>query len=250
MLNAAIRRRDAAAVKVALATKQADAAALASASTLAAQAGDAAIAAMVKAAADATPAVPPKIIALNPSLLRSYEGNYQSASTGAVVKIAFDGSRLTLAAEGQPTLRLQPIEERRFIADDAPEINVLLGGRGGIIERMSIVRGTSTVRYEREGFGDATSAAPDPGGPPSLATRAAADPHGGPIRTRHALRRSTGRRSAAPMPRGVADGQGVVSDWDVVTGRNIKWKTAIPGLGTSSPIVWGNRVIRRRGGER
>ena len=35
----------------------------------------------------------------------------------------------------------------------------------------------------------------------------------------------------------------MVSDWDVVTGRNIKWKTAIPGLGTSSPIVWGNRVI-------
>ena len=28
-----------------------------------------------------------------------------------------------------------------------------------------------------------------------------------------------------------------------MTGRNIKWKTAIPGLGTSSPIVWGNRVI-------
>ena len=88
VLNTAIRRRDAAAVKIALATKQADAAALASASTLAAQSGDAAIAAMVKAAADATPAVPPKVIALTPALLRSYEGNYQSASTGAVVKIA------------------------------------------------------------------------------------------------------------------------------------------------------------------
>ncbi len=238
VLNAAIRRRDAAAVKVALATKQADAAALAGASSLAAQSGDPAIAAMVKAEADATPAVTPKVIALSPTLLRSYEGNSQNVSTGAVVKIGFDGSRLTLTADGQPPLRLQPIEERRFIADDAPEINVALAGRGGIIERMSIVRGSSSVPYVREGFGDATSSAPDPGSAksaPRPAVRADPDaPRTAPINWP-----SFRGANAA----GVADGQGVVSDWDVVTGRNIKWKTAIPGLGTTSPIVWGNRVI-------
>ena len=86
VLNMAIRQSDAAAVKVALATKQADAAALANASAVAAQAGNAAIAAMVKAAADATPATAPKILSLSATLLRSYEGNYQSASTGAVVQ--------------------------------------------------------------------------------------------------------------------------------------------------------------------
>jgi outer membrane protein assembly factor BamB len=32
-------------------------------------------------------------------------------------------------------------------------------------------------------------------------------------------------------------------DWDVTTGRNVRWKTPIPGLATSSPIVWGNRVF-------
>ena len=238
VLNTAIRRRDGRAVKVALGTRQADAAALANANTIAAQAGDAAIAAMVKAAADGTPAVPPKVVALNPALLRSYEGNYQSASTGAIVTLAFDGLRLTLAAEGQPTFHLQPIEERRFIAEDAPEINVLLGGRGGIIERMSIVRGSSTVRYEREGFGDATSAAPDPGAAKTASTAA---PRTDPGVPRSAPINWPSFRGANAS--GVADGQGVVGDWDVVTGRNIKWKTAIAGLGTSSPIVWGNRVI-------
>jgi outer membrane protein assembly factor BamB len=250
VLNTAIRRRDAAAVKVALGTKQADAAALANANAIAAQAGDAAIAAMVKAAADATPATTPKVIALSPTLLRSYEGNYQNVSTGAVVKIAFDGSRLTLTAEGQPPLRLQPTEERRFIADDAPEVSVALAGRGGIIERMSIVRGRSSVPYVREGFGDATSAAPNPsasgtgrGGPPSLATRASADAERrtDPEAPRTAPINWPSFRGANAT--GVADGQGAVSDWDVVTGRNVKWKTGIPGLGTSSPIVWGNRVI-------
>ena len=33
------------------------------------------------------------------------------------------------------------------------------------------------------------------------------------------------------------------ASWDVTTAANIKWKTPIPGLGTSSPIVWGDRVI-------
>ena len=114
---------------------------------------------MVKTAAAAAPAVAPVPITVAPALLRSYEGAYQNATTGAGVTVAFDGTRLTLTADGQTPLRLQPIEERRFIADDAPELSVAFAGRGGIIERLSIVRGTSSVRYEREGFGDATSAA-------------------------------------------------------------------------------------------
>jgi outer membrane protein assembly factor BamB len=31
--------------------------------------------------------------------------------------------------------------------------------------------------------------------------------------------------------------------WDVSSSRNVAWRTAIPGLGHSSPIVWGNRVF-------
>ena len=58
VLNAGIRRKDAATVTAALATKQADAAALASARTLAAEIGDAAIVALVNAAAAATPPFP------------------------------------------------------------------------------------------------------------------------------------------------------------------------------------------------
>jgi len=34
-----------------------------------------------------------------------------------------------------------------------------------------------------------------------------------------------------------------VTEWDVATGKNIKWKTAIPGIANSSPIVWGNRIF-------
>ncbi len=42
---------------------------------------------------------------------------------------------------------------------------------------------------------------------------------------------------------GVADGQELPDTWDVKTGANILWRTPIPGLAHSSPIVWGNRVF-------
>ena len=43
--------------------------------------------------------------------------------------------------------------------------------------------------------------------------------------------------------RGVADGQNLPADWDVKSGRNVRWKAAVPGVGHSSPVVWGDRVF-------
>jgi outer membrane protein assembly factor BamB len=42
---------------------------------------------------------------------------------------------------------------------------------------------------------------------------------------------------------GVADGQAPPIMWNGKTGEAIRWKTAIPGLGHSCPIVWGDRVF-------
>jgi outer membrane protein assembly factor BamB len=42
---------------------------------------------------------------------------------------------------------------------------------------------------------------------------------------------------------GVADGQHPPLTWDVKKNTNVQWKTAIPGLGHSCPIVWGDRVF-------
>jgi hypothetical protein len=41
---------------------------------------------------------------------------------------------------------------------------------------------------------------------------------------------------------GVADGQDPPLTFDVKEGTNIRWKTPIPGLGHSSPVIWGDRV--------
>lgn len=46
-----------------------------------------------------------------------------------------------------------------------------------------------------------------------------------------------------PDARGVAEGQDPPVAWNAETGESVRWRTAIPGLGHSSPIVWGDRVF-------
>jgi outer membrane protein assembly factor BamB len=46
-----------------------------------------------------------------------------------------------------------------------------------------------------------------------------------------------------PNASGVADGQDLPETWDVKTNENILWRTTIPGLAHSSPVVWGDRIF-------
>ncbi|TDJ67485.1 MAG: pyrrolo-quinoline quinone [Planctomycetota bacterium] len=43
--------------------------------------------------------------------------------------------------------------------------------------------------------------------------------------------------------RGIAEGFETPVEWSVPDGKNIAWRTRIPGLGHSSPIVWGDRIF-------
>jgi outer membrane protein assembly factor BamB len=46
-----------------------------------------------------------------------------------------------------------------------------------------------------------------------------------------------------PGATGVSEGPGRPVKWDASTSLNVRWKTAIPGLSHSSPVVWGNKVF-------
>src|SRR5215213_5234081 len=46
-----------------------------------------------------------------------------------------------------------------------------------------------------------------------------------------------------PHASGIAEGQNLPDQWNAKTGQNILWRTPIPGLAHSSPIVWGNRIF-------
>jgi outer membrane protein assembly factor BamB len=42
---------------------------------------------------------------------------------------------------------------------------------------------------------------------------------------------------------GVADGQFPPTTFDVPKGKNVRWKTPIPGLGHACPVIWGDQVF-------
>jgi outer membrane protein assembly factor BamB len=46
-----------------------------------------------------------------------------------------------------------------------------------------------------------------------------------------------------PQASGIADQQHLPERWNVNTGENILWRRPIPGLGHSSPVVWGDRIF-------
>jgi outer membrane protein assembly factor BamB len=46
-----------------------------------------------------------------------------------------------------------------------------------------------------------------------------------------------------PLASGVAENQNLPDQWNVKTGENILWRTPIPGLAHSSPVVWGDRIF-------
>lgn len=66
--------------------------------------------------------------------------------------------------------------------------------------------------------------------------------------TSRALPRATSATGSWPSFRGVeaagvADGQNLPDTWNVERNENILWKTPIPGLAHSSPVVWGDTVF-------
>ncbi|MCW5977609.1 MAG: PQQ-like beta-propeller repeat protein [Bryobacteraceae bacterium] len=46
-----------------------------------------------------------------------------------------------------------------------------------------------------------------------------------------------------PNASGVADGYPAPVSWNIEKSENVRWKTAIPGLGHSSPVIWGDRIF-------
>jgi len=42
---------------------------------------------------------------------------------------------------------------------------------------------------------------------------------------------------------GVAEGQNLPDTWNVQSRTNVLWRTTIPGLSHSSPVIWGNRLF-------
>jgi len=235
-LRSGVKRKDAALVKAALAASDLDPKALRSVLPLAKDAGDSAILEMVTAAvATLPPDAAPPAFAIDPATLARYAGNYRSEQAGTVT-LTVKANELVAAVPGRPEpIVLTPSSETTFRASSGAsgDTTVAFTGRGGIVERMTVTQPSGTMTFERV---VAAPSMPAPAAAPAVdRARELATAPRGPKRDWPSFR----GMSAS----GIGDQQGAVGEWDAVAGRNVKWKTAIPGLAISSPIVAGDRVF-------
>jgi outer membrane protein assembly factor BamB len=144
-----------------------------------------------------------------------------------------DGALMVKIADEAPA-PMKPATALSFVAAGGGDLRIAFTGRGGMIEQMVLTRAGRTVNYRPIGEAEGRDAAPE-GGADRIAAAAL------PPSPRTAARPWPAFRGANAS--GIADGQGAPVEWDVSTGKNILWKTAIPGFSNSAPIVWADRVI-------
>jgi hypothetical protein len=183
-------------------------------------------------------APPAPTVPISTDALRTFVGTYDNPQTGPRAVVTLQGDELVISV-GDRAHRLRHVGARSFEAVDDSGVAVAFVGRGGMVERIQYRQGDTgavlmPVDLELEaaaeaegggaGAGDATPAAPDPD----------RLPRGEPI--------NWGSFRGAQAS-GNGDGQGVPTSWDVETGENVRWRTPIPGIANSSPVIWGERVF-------
>ena len=245
VLAGAVQQGNADLVKAALASKEITRANVSSALAIAKRTGNASMLDLLNAKLASLPADPgPPPVTVEPKVLETYAGAYRNATSGTVITATLKGEQLLLTTPGgQPPLTLVPTSQSSFRAAEFEGLSFTFSGRGGLIEQMTLVQNNVPQAFERitaEAAAAATPAAA-PGSSGGASTAAKPDP---------SLLRPAPRTSPRPWPAfrgdnaaGSNDGQGAVVEWDVDTKQNIRWKTPIPGISNSSPIVWGDRVF-------
>jgi outer membrane protein assembly factor BamB len=187
---------------------------------------------VIKAALDKLPPEAAPAFNVDPAALPKYVGSYRDAASGMTMAVTLQSGTLMLQVQGQPAVRLVPAAEDVF---RVVEVNATLtfNQRAGLVESVGLVQGPANLTLAR--------VAADAPAPAPAAAAATTPPPATPIT------RATGPRNWPSFrgdgAAGNGDGQRAVTEWDVASGKNIKWSTPIPGVATASPIVWGNRVF-------
>lgn len=164
-----------------------------------------------------------------PERLLAYAGRYRQAP-GKDATVAVRGEGLGLTLPGQAEVVLSAVAEDRF-AGAGGDLSVVFGGRGGLVEWARVNAG-GEVSFLAVVTSDPTAvrtvAAPDAGVGAEPVIVAAPRPW---------------PQFRGPLASGIGDGQGAPATWNVATGEGVRFKTPIPGIGLSSPIVWGDRIF-------
>ena len=172
--------------------------------------------------AGAKPAPPPAPApAVSSADLARYLGTFGN-DKGIEYVVAVSEDKLTLSWLGQPLYTLSPTAKGSF-KDSSEDVTITFSETGGKVTGLTMKAGSSESRFDR--VAGVRKAEPIAEVPPGKIT-----PENWPS-------------FRGVNASGVADGQYPPTYWDVEKGQNVAWKTAIPGIGHSCPIIWGDRIF-------
>ena len=175
------------------------------------------------------------IVSLPASALREFPGSYRHESTGQSQTVVIDLTDGSLSARfGSRRNLLFATSELSFVAPQMTGADFRFERRNSVVERLLLTRPTgkdaaATLEFIR--IVDDTARTDVEG----------LDPRDRAVAPRDTPRPWPSFRGAGAA--GIGDGQGAVVEWNMETGRNVRWKTPIPGIANSSPVVWGDSVF-------
>ena len=168
---------------------------------------------------------PPPLL-IEKAALQKFVGTYSSPDQ-LLYKIAVRGPRLEMTMDDRLIYVIEPHQDRVFrpVGDDNTKATFEIDD--GQTLALTITTGNRTTRYEY--LSEKRSDEAWQGKPEQRSGVVVAPANWPTFRGRGAS--------------GIADGQFPPATWDVVTGRNIRWKVEVPGLGHSCPIVWQQNIL-------
>jgi len=182
----------------------------------------AAVAELLKKAG-AKPAAKTEVV-VDRDLLAAYAGTYRSDGA-AELKIVVEDGKLSAQFGTGSAAKLNAIDKVSFQSDDGT-VTIAFRREGDKVTRLTWKRGTTETAFRRV----------EPSKEPAPGTATVED-KGGVVKA--PLNWPSFR---GPHASGVADGQFPPLTWNAPKDLNVRWKTPIPGLGHSCPIVWEDRV--------
>ena len=227
-ITGAVYNKDAAMVKLILENAKVQPAQLTEALQAAMQVKDQAIVDALKAAGAAIPADPQ--FSVPAEVLQSYSGSYKNEA-GNEVSIQVQDKGIAILSPGQDPFLLNPADNTTFKSGN---FSISFFSKENKVAGFTVQRpnGTTSTYQRVEATASAAPSAPAPAAPASSSTPAFTVKTGGNWPSFRGMNAT-----------GVADGENPPTKWDAEKSEHIRWKTAIPGLAHSSPVVWGDHVF-------
>ncbi len=157
--------------------------------------------------------------------LAVYGGTYRSEQ-GVEIELAAEDGKLVGTAGGRAVLTLNAVDPMTFKIAGAGETAVSFTREGDRVTGFSLKQGKTEMVFKRV---DPKPAAASTAPAPVVEDR--------PGVVREPVNWPSFR---GPGAAGVADGQFPPVTWSANT--NVRWKTPIPGLGHSCPVIWGEHL--------